>query len=248
MKRNTVLLGASMAAGAVAAAGMIAVSSPSSAQVVAHGAAWSTFGETKTWTTGTAADSDGIFTATATAGAVNDFSLPSLDVSGIGVRVECTGGHIVTTVTGGPAAGTYRPGQSVSATAFTGSPDVVGTVTFGTRVVGGVTVGAFFDLTDSGLGDYIALAGMTGCGAAETTTSSTSTSTLTTTLVPTSEPSPTSTVEPTSTSGPTSTSTAPTTSSPTATAPPTSSEPAPSTSETEPGTPTPTTTSLPVAG
>ncbi|WP_186525970.1 hypothetical protein [Leekyejoonella antrihumi] len=230
MKRNAALFGASLAAGALGAAGLIMTSAGSSAAPgnTFAGIAYNipVTSASSSWGTALNDGEGGMIASIASAspGTVSGFQESSIHSASVSVTTTCVAGMPSVTVTGGGAAGTHTAGTSVSAATFLGSPNAIGTVTFGSKTLGGFTVGAYLDQSASGSINYVALTGA-NCAAA---TTSPPTSTPPTSTPPTSTP-PTST----GTSTPTQTPTG----SPTSTATPT-----------EPPTATPTTTTLPVTG
>ncbi|MEO8850291.1 MAG: hypothetical protein ABI360_01050, partial [Allobranchiibius sp.] len=177
MKRNTALFGTSAAVGVVAAAALVATATSSvAAPAPALGIAYSTTTGSSDFRTGTTSDPDGLFTATAsvvgTTARVTAFAMPLLKVSGISVVTSCTGAAAQTVVSGGGAAGTYTSKTTISAAKFTGNGNAVGSVTLLPKF-GVHTVGASYDLSTSGLGEYIQL-GAVNC---DVVTSSSSSST-----------------------------------------------------------------------
>lgn len=234
MKRNTALFGASLVAGVVAAAGLVATSTTSSAAGTYYGVNWADHtngtGSGGKWVTGAYGNSStGDFWGSASAG---KYTFQTVVGSQVRVSVACVGTSTVTTVIGGGAPGVYRAGQSVTLAEFIGAPGAIGNVTFG-HASGGHTAGAYIDLSRAFGGSFVALDGVDCAAATSTTSTSTSTS-------PTTSPTTTSS----STTSPTSTSTSSSTTSPTS-SPSSSTTPPPTT---EPPTPTPTTTTLPVTG
>ena len=234
MKRNTALFGASVAAGLAAATGLVVTSSASSAASstyygVSFYSASSNSGSG--WKTGAYADTLFAFSGTAAvtpSGATGTFHGSSGAV--VSVSSTCSGANLVTTVSGGGAAGTYQPGASVSLADFIGVKGEIGTVTFGSVKVNGHTAGAYINMSQTNNRQWVAL---TGADCAGATTPPPTTSTTTSTTSPTTTP----TTKPTSSTS-TGTGTGTPTGTPTTTPPPT----------TEPPTPTPTTTTLPVTG
>lgn len=245
MKRNTALFGASLVAGVLATGGLIATGTSSSAATgTYYGVAWAdaTTGQAHGWTTGKYHDPYGYeFSGSATAG-----SGTFKDANGgtITVSAKCSGSNLITTANGK----TFQPGQTATLGSLAGK-NAIGTVTFGSKKVGGHTVGAYIDLSSAyGPGTYVALTGA-DCAAAPTSTPPTSTNTGTSTSTPTgtttSTGTSTGTPTGTSTGTPTGTSTGTPTATSTGTSPGTPTAPPPTT---EPPTPTPTTTTLPVTG
>ncbi|WP_148043211.1 hypothetical protein [Flexivirga caeni] len=220
MKRNTALFGASLVVGIGAAAGLVAAGTSSSAASGAtyYGVAWGdgTTGQTSGgWTSGAYSDPYGLeFSGSAAAGS-GTFKTA---VGGtLTVSAKCDGTKLVTTADGK----TYQPGTSTSLASLVGG-GAVGTVTFGSQMVGGHTVGAYINMAPGLDGTWVALTGASCSGSTTTPTS------------PTSKP-----------TSPTSKPTSPTTKPTSPTGSPTGS---PTTTPTEPPTPTPTTTTLPVTG
>lgn len=248
MTRNSRLFGASLTVGAIVAGGVLTVAAGSRAATAgaattatAYGVAWDTALDSGSWQTGQVGDD--IFTANATVTSGTStvtFAMPMLGVGGITVTTSCVSGAPQVVIAGGGAAGTYSSPTSITAAAFTGESDAVGTVSLLSG--SGPTVGAYYDLTAAGLGNDIKLGGVT-CATVTPPPSTSSPSTSPTTS-PTSSSSSSS--NPSSTSSPAASPTATSTSTPV----PTPSSPTPSSpTTTEPPTPTATvTTKLPVTG
>ena len=251
MKRNTALFGASLVAGVAAAGGLIATGVTSNAASTFYGTSWSdTTSDSSSggWTTSAHTD-DAFAVSGVSAGRATVTVLGGVPVT---VRTTCSAaGTPVVRITGGGAAGTYTSGTTVSLAKFASNANLINSVTIGSKKVGGVTAGAYIDLSAVGEGSYVAVAGAK-CQAAATTSSSPGSSSSTapsssSTAPSSSTTSSSSSPSSSSSSTPTST-TSSTTSTPTPTTSTSTTSPSPTTTPTEPPTPTATTTTLPVTG